>query len=54
MSTHQGDPPQRGQRLDEVVLYRVAGGRAAGRDPQLIEDLSLIHISEPTRQAEIS
>src|SRR5215469_9363900 len=26
------------QRLDEVVLNRVAGGRTAGRDPQLIED----------------
>ena len=38
MNTHQGDSPQRGQRLDEVVLNRVAGGRAAGRDPQLIED----------------
>src|SRR5215472_17004245 len=26
------------QRLDEVVLNRVAGGRTAGREPQLSED----------------
>ena len=38
MSSHPGDAPRRGQRSDEVVLNRIAGGRTAGRDPQLVED----------------
>ena len=37
-NSHQGDSPQRGQLLDEVVLNRIARGRTAGSDPQLVED----------------
>jgi len=38
MNSHQGDAPQRGQRLDEMVLNRIARGSTAGSDSQLVED----------------
>ena len=38
MNSQQEDATQRGQRLDEVVLNRIARSRTAGSDPQLVED----------------
>src|SRR5674476_858811 len=43
---HLGDQTDHHQRLDVV-------GKRGGRDLQSVLQLSLIHISEPTRQAEI-